>query len=135
MDIENFWSTVQFTPLYKDQGAWVMTATVDSGTLLQLRVVSKNKATLLQDMQWFLIYGTTPQEKERIQHFSMYHDLDKVLNLISENRTARVYRHKWDPVTITVQLDPDVVDMYVSEDSCRLAEVICKPTFTIKKER
>ena len=135
MDIENFWSTVQFTPLYKDKGVWIMTATVDSGTLLQLRVVSKNKATLLSDMQWFLIYGTTPQEKEKIQHFPMYHDLDKVLTLVGENRTGRVYRHKWDPVTITIPLDPDVVDMYVSEDSCRLAEVICKPPFTIKKER
>ena len=135
MEIENFWSTVKFTLLYKDQGAYIMSAVVDSGAKLQLNVVSKNKATYLKDMEWVLIYGIAPKEINHIQHFPMYHDLEKVLILQEEERTKRVYRHRWDPITVTVQLDQDVVDMYVSEDSIRLAEVISKPTFIIKRLR
>lgn len=135
MEIENFWSTVKFKLLYKDQGAYIMTAVVDSGEKLQLNVVSKNNTIYLKDMDWVLIYGIVPKEINHIQHFRMYHDLEKVLILQEEDRTKRIFRHRWDPITITVHLDPNVVDMYVSEDSTRLAEVISKPTFTIKRLR
>jgi hypothetical protein len=135
MDVISFWDNIQFTPLYKEKGVWIHGATVDSGIQVQLRVVSKNKATFLRDMDWIFIYGTSVQEKERIQYFGGSSSINKVLSLHNTTRDARIYTHKWEPYTITVHVNPNVIDMYVPDDTCCLSEILSKPSFTIKKLR
>jgi len=133
MDIVSFWDNVSFTPLYKEKGVWVHGATVDSGISVQLRVVSRNKASLLRDMDWIYIYGTPVQEKERVQYFGGSGSINKVLTLHNSSGDARLYVHKWEPYSITVHCDRNVIDMYVPEDTCSLVEIISKPSFTIRK--
>ena len=133
MDLITYWDNIQFTPLYKEKNLWIHGATVNSGQTVQLRVVSRNKATHLKDMNWVLIYGTPQKEKERVQYFSAPLNIEKVLSIHNETLTERLYVHKWEPYTITVQLDPNVINMHVPEDKCILAAIVSSPTFTIKK--
>lgn len=135
MDIISFWEGITFTPLYKEKGLWIHGATVNSGVTVQLRVVSKNKALFLRDMEWVLIFGTPMQEKEKIQYFGGSFSVNKVLTVHNETENERLYVHKWEPYSVTVQLDPNVINMHVPDDSCALGEIISKPSFTIKKLR
>ena len=135
MDLIVFWNDIEFVPLYREKGLWVMGATVNSGQHVQLRVVSKNKAMWLRDMNWIFIYGIRPQEKERIQYFSAHTNIEKVLELHNEDLTSRLYVHRWEPYTIKVDLDPNIINMTVPDDKCTLVEIISKPGFTIKKQK
>ena len=133
MDVTTFWNDVHFTPLYKERNLWIMGATVDSGQLVQLRVVSKNKANKLSDMNWLYIFGTEPREKEKTQYFGNFMNIEKVLILQGETRFKRIYHHKSENYTIEIDLNPNIINMYIPDDKCTLNELISKPTFTIKK--
>lgn len=132
MDLLVFWDNINFVPKYKEKGHWVMSATVDSGNQLQLKVISKNKATKLRDMEWKYIYGIQPQENETVQYFIAPYNTNLVLSIISENRNEIVYGHKWEKYIITKKLNSNVVDMNVHNDNAKLVDIITTPSFTIK---
>lgn len=133
MDLVTFWDSIKFSPLHKEKSYWVLGATVDSGIAVQLRVVSRNNTPYLRDMDWKLIFGTDQKDKERIQYFSPSVSNNPVLSIVSENLMEIVYRHRWEKYIITKKLNPNIIDMNVSDDEIRLVEVISSPSFTIKK--
>lgn len=133
MDLVTFWDNIKFSPLHKEKNYWVMGATVDSGSAVQLRVVTKNNTPYLRDMDWKIIFGRDLLDKERIQYFTPVFSNNPVLSIQSENILEIVYKHRWEKYTITKKLNPNVIDMNIPDDEIRLVEVISSPSFTIKK--
>jgi hypothetical protein len=136
MDLNAFWSNIRFRFSYKEKGYFVMTAHVDSGTPVELRVVSRNKAENFCQMDWILVYGTPPtRDSDRAQFFNPPHNINPVLDLHDEGNNKAVYVHKFEPYTVTRILDPHLMNMSLTEEHLRLVEAISTPSFTIKKLR
>uniref|UniRef100_A0A6C0JQG1 Uncharacterized protein n=1 Tax=viral metagenome TaxID=1070528 RepID=A0A6C0JQG1_9ZZZZ len=136
MDLVSFWDNITFKFDYREKGLFVMTATVDSGVPVQLKIVSKNKADKLRNMDWQIIYGIPPKNREAVQYFRAPYNLQAVLEEIPSKEPNQIlYVHRWEPYTVTRFTNPTVMDMSIREDNLKLSEAISTPSFTIKRLR
>jgi hypothetical protein len=134
MDVETFWDSIKFKPLYKENGMWVMGAFVDSGIQVQLMVISKNKGERLTDMDWKYIYGIKPTgEIKRVQHFEYPPNIGKVLICRGRDFKETKYLHKFEPYMVIKKHDPRMIDQFQCEDTCPIMEIFSQPGFTVKK--
>jgi len=136
MDVEHFWENIKFKFEYREKGMFIMTAVVNStGYPLQLKVVSRNRAERLSQMQWLYIYGIPyTTGGEQVQYFRAPYTLNAYLEEIPSGSISEIlYVHKFDPYTITRHISPTEMTMSVRDDNIKLAEAISTPSFTIKR--
>lgn len=132
-EIEHYWNNVKFRPIVKERGMWVHVAVIDSGCLLELVVVSKNRGESLKNMNWIKIVGRSPETNTPVQNIGLPQTIRKNLRLVDQNHSQMIYTHFQDGISVTKYKDPNLMGQFEYDEKATLPSIISQPTFEIVK--
>jgi len=138
MDVEKYFYGISFRPVEMEKGFYVLEARVSTGDEMIVRVISKNRAEYLGNMDWRKLWGlktSAAKGHHRLQSFFPGDEFcrDKTLTLDHADHQKSVYMSNIHPYVITIPHIENFDGQYASEERITLVEAIGSPQFEVRR--